>query len=146
MPVVSHYAEIEGSREKAFAYVNDYRLVPEWMFGVTRFEPITEHVVGLGSQFEADIKVGPKTLHSTVEVVEWVENELIVLDAIKGFTAGTTWRFLETTPESFRVDVHFSYELPGGIAGRALGTLVEPVVGTAIRHVESRLTNYVRNA
>ncbi|AQA25829.1 hypothetical protein BTZ20_1368 [Rhodococcus sp. MTM3W5.2] len=31
-----------------FAYVDDYRNVPAWMFGVTRFEPVGEQTQGLG--------------------------------------------------------------------------------------------------
>lgn len=41
--------------------------------------------------------------------------------------------------DATRLDVDFGYRLPGGIAGRTLGMLIEPIVGTAIRQTEHAL-------
>lgn len=49
------------------------------------------------------------------------------------------WQFDSTGPESgvLTVDVH--YQLPGGLAGRALGAAIEPFVAIAVRHTDAKL-------
>ena len=82
MPGVSHTATIDVPRQTVFEYVNTYANVPHYMFGITRFDPVTEHTSGLGATFAAEMNVGPKTLKSTVETQEWVEGELIRLVSV----------------------------------------------------------------
>jgi uncharacterized membrane protein len=84
------------------------------------------------------MNVGPKALKATLEVTEFVENEMFRLESVKGFSAGTVWRF-EDTGTGTDVKVELSYDLPGGIAGRALGAIIEPVVGQAVRQTDSAL-------
>ena len=49
MPGVSHTATIDVPRQTVFEYVNTYANVPHYMFGITRFDPVTEHTSGLGA-------------------------------------------------------------------------------------------------
>ncbi len=142
MATIRHRSVVGAAPDLVFEYVNDYQRVPDFMFGITRFDPTGEQTVGLGSTFAAHMTVGPKTLKATVETTEWVENELIRLVAVDGFTAATIWRFAEAEGGT-EVDVEFEYRLPGGLAGRALGTLLEPFIGQAIRHTESNLAQQV---
>ena len=138
MPQVSHTSVIDVGREQVFAYINDHANVPKFMFGITTFDALTEQTEGKGSRFVVAMNVGPKTLKSTVETVDWVENELIDLKSIEGFVANTTWRFADADGGT-KVDVLFSYELPGGLAGRALGVILEPFIGQAVKQTESNL-------
>lgn len=123
----------------AFDYIDDHRTVPEWMFGVTRFDPVGEQIRGLGAVFDATMRIGPKALESRVEIVEWEHERVIVLSSVAGFRTSSSWRFTALDRELSRLDVDFGYELPGGIAGRALGKLIEPVVGTAVRQTDLAL-------
>lgn len=138
MGVVRHSSEVKATRERAFAYVNDHRHVPDWMFGVKKFEPVSETTYGLGATFDVVMNVGPKALKATLEVTEFVENEIVRLESINGFSAATVWRF-EDSGAGTAVEAELSYDLPGGIAGRALGAIIEPVVGQAVRHTDSAL-------
>lgn len=138
MGTVRHSSEVSASRQRAFAYVNDHEHVPEWMFGVKKFEPVSDVTYGLGSKFNIVINVGPKSISATVEVTEFVEDEVIRLETIKGLTAATVWRF-EDTDKGTAVSAEVTYQLPGGIAGRALGAVIEPAVGQIIRHTDSAL-------
>ncbi|WP_347955918.1 SRPBCC family protein [Gordonia aichiensis] len=139
MPGVRQTVSTVTSRERVFAYVDDYRNVPGWMFGVTEFMPTTEQTSGLGATYAACMKIGPKALKSTLQVTEWVENEVVVLSSIAGFDVETGWRFADGPDGATVVDVNFDYRLPGGLAGRALGAIIEPVVGQAVRQTESAL-------
>ena len=146
MPGVRQTLTTEALRHAVFAYVEDYRSVPDWMFGVTHFRPVTDHVSGLGATYDACMKIGPKSLKSTLRVTEWVENEIVVLRSIAGFDVETGWRFTDGEGGLTVVDVNFDYRLPGGLAGRALGSLIEPVVGQAVKHTESALRAAVEGA
>src|SRR5262249_26331388 len=64
-----------------FAYVDDYRNVPGWMFGVTRFEPVGNQNQGLGATFDTTMQLGPKALHSRVRITEWEQDRLIRLES-----------------------------------------------------------------
>ncbi|QTI68411.1 SRPBCC family protein [Gordonia sp. L191] len=139
MSVVRHSSTIEVARDRVFAYINDYENVPEYMFGIHKFTPRTDQTSGKGSVFDVAIKAGPKTLKSTIETIEWVENELIVLKAIEGFQANTTWRFADLADGGTTVDAEFEYILPGGLAGKALGAIMDPFAAQAIKHTDAKL-------
>lgn len=138
MPDIHHKSVVEAPREQVFAYVNGYENVPNYMFGITKFDPITELTSGKGATFAVSMAVGPKTLKSTVKTTDWVENELIELKAVEGFAANTTWRFADVEGGT-EVDVEFDYTLPGGLAGRALGAIIGPFMAQAIRQTELNL-------
>ncbi|MEP9394026.1 SRPBCC family protein [Gordonia sp. VNK1] len=138
MGVVRHSSQISVPRAAVFEYINDYTNVPEYMFGVHKFAPQTEVTSGVGSVFDVELKAGPKTLKSVVETIEWVEHEFIVLKAIDGFQANTTWKFRDTDGGT-EVHAEFEYLLPGGLAGRALGAIMEPFAAQAVRHTEKKL-------
>lgn len=139
MPVIEHAAVAHTTRERAFAYVDDYRTVPQWMFGIRSFEPVGDITRGLGATYAAEMQIGPKTLRSMLRVTEWIENETLTLSSVEGFSTTSTWSFADTDDGGTRLDVEFAYTFPGGLAGRALGALVEPVVGQAIRYTETTL-------
>lgn len=134
-----HSATAEIPADRAFTYVDDHRTVPDWMFGVTRFQPVGEQVSGLGALFDASMRLGPRSLESRVRVVEWEYGRSIVLESVAGIRSASSWTFAEIGGGKSRLDVDFAYQLPGGLAGRALGKLIEPIVGTAIRETERAL-------
>jgi len=136
---VRHSAVAAVAVDVAFDYIDDHRTVPEWMFGVTRFDPIGDRTHGLGAVYDVTMRIGPKDLESRVEIVEWERDRSIVLSSVSGFRTSSSWRFTTVDDEQTRLDVDFAYGLPGGLAGLALGKLVEPVVGTAVRQTEQAL-------
>lgn len=142
MKVITHRGDVDAPRASVFAYVADYRTIPGWFFALRRFEPLTEQTEGVGATFAAELTIGPKTLKSTVQVTEWVENERIRLQSIDGLTTDSTWVF-SGDGERSELEVRFGYALPGGLAGRALAAVIEPVVGQAVRHTESTLREQV---
>ncbi|GAA3957056.1 SRPBCC family protein [Gordonia caeni] len=140
MGEVRHEAVVNAPRERVFEYINDYQNVPEYMFGVHKFTPTTDVTSGLGSIFETVIKIGPKDLKSTVECVEWTENEVIRLESTSGFGANTSWGFADgDEPGTTKLSVQFNYVLPGGLTGKVLGGVMGPFVDQAVKHTESKV-------
>ncbi|MFD4183308.1 SRPBCC family protein [Rhodococcus sp. NPDC058514] len=126
-----------------FAYVDDYTNVPAWMFGVTKFKPVGEQTQGLGATYDATMQLGPKSLNSRVTITEWEQDRLITLASVDGISNTSTWRFAPTADDSTEMTVDFEYSLPGGLAGKVLAKIVEPLVGTAIKYTESTLRRQV---
>jgi uncharacterized membrane protein len=136
---IHHEGTCAAPVEVAFAYLDDYRNASDWMFGLARFEPVGDKERGVGAVFDGTFQVKPVKLSSTIEVTEWRENEIIAFESIKGFRNWSTWRFFADGPEATRIVVSFSYELPGGVAGRALGKVLEPIVALTVRHSDEAL-------
>ena len=127
----------------AFAYVDDYRHTTDWMFGLADFEPTGDVVHGLGAEFAGTFAVKPVKLHSTIKVTEWVQDSVIAFESVKGFRNWSTWRFSAEGPERTKVSVVFSYELPGGLAGKAMGRVLEPIVTLSLRHSDEALRKQI---
>lgn len=145
MAQIRHHAIAEGTKAEAFAIIDDYRTVPEWMFGLTEFRPLTELDRGLGATYASVMKIGPKSLKSTLEVIEHVPDEVICLKSTDGVDVTTRWAFSDGAEAgTVRVDVEFDYSLGGGLAGRALSAVVEPVVGQAVKQTERELTRRIQ--
>ena len=136
---IHHEGHCEAPLEVAFAYLDDYRNATTWMFGLEKFEPAGDKDHGLGARFDGTFHVKPVKLHSTIEVTEWEQDKVIAFESIKGFRNWSTWNFIGTGPASTTVQVKFSYELPGGLAGRALGRALEPIVAVSVRHSDQAL-------
>jgi uncharacterized membrane protein len=142
MTTVHEYAESNVPVEFAFAYVDDYRNVPDWMYGLKKYEPAGEKDRGLGAVFEGTAKLGA-TLHTTVEVTEWVENELATIKSVKGFEVQISSRYKSLGPERSGVDVEIYYHFGGGLAGKALEKVCEPVFKIAIIHAKKAIIREV---
>lgn len=136
---VSHKAIGNAPVEFAFGYVDDYRNVPKWMFGVSEFTPVGEQDQGLGAKFDTAIKLGPTTLHVRIDITEWEQDRLIALRTIKGIKATSSWRFAPHGDNQTEINAAIDYQLPGGFAGRALGKVIDAFVAPAVRHVDKHL-------
>lgn len=136
---IHHVGICEAPLHAAFAYLDDYRTATSWMFGLARFEPVGGLDHGLGAVFDGTFSVKPVKLSSRVEVTAWEQDEVIAFTSIKGFPNRSTWRFTAEGEARTKIDVIFTYELPGGLAGRALGKALEPIVGISVRHSDEAL-------
>lgn len=142
---IYHEGTCAAPVDVAFAYLDDYRNATEWMFGLAKFEPVGELDHGLGAVFDGTFQVKPVKLRSTIKVTEWEPEKLIAFESIKGFRNWSTWRFVADGPEQTTIKVKFSYELPGGLAGRALGKALEPIVALSVRHSDEALRRQIES-
>jgi uncharacterized membrane protein len=140
---IHHEGSANAPLHVAFAYIDDYRTTPEWMFGISQFEPVGELDHGKGAVFQGTFQVKPVKLHSTVECTDWEQDRLIAFNSIKGFRNWSTWRFERISDNQTKVIVDFTYELPGGLAGKALGKALEPIVALTVRHSDAALRRNV---
>ncbi len=137
--------EFDAPVEEAFAYTADYRNVPSWLYGIQQFEPVGAKDYGLGAVFDGAMNVG-MTLRSRIEIDDFAENALISFDTIKGFQIKSAWHFAAIGEQSSKVRAEIAYELPGGIAGKGVGKVIEPFVKIAIRHSSADLKKCIEAA
>jgi uncharacterized membrane protein len=98
-----------------------------------------------GAKFQVAMKAGPMTLSSVVDITTWTENRAIGWTSLEGFKQKGRWSFTEDgagTEATFDMD----YELPGGIAGRMLSRVAEPIVRGNIEQSVRALKRQVESA
>jgi uncharacterized membrane protein len=136
---IHHEGSCAAPVDVAFGYLDDYRNATTWMFGLHDFEPVGGQDQGLGAVFAGTFQVTPVKLRSTIKVTQWEQNKLIAFESIKGFRNWSVWEFHADAPDRTTIRVKFSYELPGGLAGRAMGKALEPIVALSVRHSDEAL-------
>lgn len=146
MPIhITQETQLDAPVDKVFEYVANYRNAGEWLSGISSFTPVGELDYGLHSVFDAALGLGVTTLHSTIKVIDFDEGRMMELDSIKGFKNTSKWTF---TPDGDGTHVlaEVTYELPGGIAGRALGRVIEPLIMLVVRNSAEHLHKRFRAA
>ena len=138
MSVVEHSVEIDAPITVVFAYVDDFTVTQDWMYGLHKMELVSEHSRGVGATYDGVMKLGV-SLTSRIQCTGWEQDRLIELSSIKGIKNTQRWTFTELGEGRTRVDAWISYTLPGGPAGRAMAAAVKPFIGIAIRHTSETL-------
>jgi len=145
MPIqVTRETVLDASIEEAFAYVANYRNIGEWLSGISSFTPLGDLDYGLDAVFDAALSLGITTLHSTVKVIDFAEGTMMELDSVKGFKNTSKWSFSALDDTHTRVVAELRYELPGGIAGRAMGKAIEPLIALVVKHSAENLAKKFR--
>jgi uncharacterized membrane protein len=130
---------VDAPLDVAFDYVADYKTIPEWMFGVRKFDPVDPAKdYGLGSVFDVSLSLGVP-INTRIETVEFEDNRVIGMDSVKGFKAKSRWYFSADGPNRTKVSAIVSYELPFGPAGRGMGKIMQPFVKQAVNHISQHL-------
>jgi ribosome-associated toxin RatA of RatAB toxin-antitoxin module len=146
MPHVHHEGAVGAPLSVLFAYVDDASHTVDWLFGLSKFDPNTEQLSGLGATYDGTFSVKPIKLHSSVRITEWEQDKVIALESYKGFQIASQWHFSSTGPTTSKVEVDFHYALPGGLAGKAMARAFEPIVALSIRHSDDSLRKNVAAA
>jgi uncharacterized membrane protein len=140
--VVEQSVEIDAPVSTVFAYVDDFTRTRDWMYGLTKIEPVGEQRHGVGAQYDGVMKVGVP-LKARIECTAWEQDRLIELTSVKGIETTQRWTFTPLGDDRTRVEAWISYKLPGGPAGKAIASAVKPVVGVAIKHSSESLVRNV---
>jgi uncharacterized membrane protein len=140
---IAHVTKCEAPVSISFAYVADHRNVPKWAWGVTHFDPIGEQNRDVGATFDVAVNLGPKTIYLRSVITDWVEDKQISLKSIQGVEGTMHWRFDSIDDATTAISLDVDYALPPGVAGKMLGKIIDPLVGTALRHVEKHLCSEI---
>ena len=123
--------EIDAPVEAVFAYVDDYRNTTKYMKDLLRWDPVGDKNHGKGAKFELAKKAGPKTLTGVVEITSWVENKTIAWISREGLYQKGSWSFSHKAGVT-TATYDMEYDFGGGIAGKVLAKVAEPIVRSDI--------------
>ncbi|MER6393834.1 SRPBCC family protein [Streptomyces sp. NPDC059382] len=143
MTEVRFVATCNAPLDVTFAYLDDYRNVTEYWHGMTSYKPVGALDHGPGSIYEAISRMGPSTLKSTIETVEWEKDVRIAYTSVSGMDSNTTFDFAAVDATHSTVEFRIEFRLPGGIAGRAIEKTLEPFVATAARNTAANISKRV---
>jgi uncharacterized membrane protein len=140
--IVEHSVEIGAPVAEVFAYVDDYTVTKDWMYGLHKMELVSEHASGVGATYDGVMKLGV-SLTSRIRCTGWERHRLIEISSISGIKNTQRWIFTDLGNGRTRVDARISYTLPGGPAGRAMAAAVKPFIGVAVKHSSEALVRNV---
>ena len=126
----------------AFEYVDDYRNVPQWLFGIHEFTPVGPRDRGLDAVFDVSVHLGVH-VKTRIKVTDYVEQRVIEFDSIKGFKVRSRWTFEAVDENTTMVTAEVTFNLPFGPAGKAMGKVMEPMVTKAVQHSSHELVRRV---
>jgi len=117
MQRIAHFILIDAPIERVFAFVADYRSVPQMQAQFKSVRLLSAQEQGLGAQMEAlgSFRGLPLTVQMTI--VGFDAPHLLVSDSTGGVRSHTTWRFDEQggaspdTPPRTRAAVIIEYEI-----------------------------------
>ncbi|MFC6011665.1 SRPBCC family protein [Nocardia lasii] len=138
--------ECAAPAEQAFAFINDYRNLPKFWYGIESFTPVTAQTDGVGAKFDGKMKLGPASLTSRVEVVGWEEGRLIATKSIKGIEIVSTFRFIPKGDTACAVEADIDFSVGGGLAGKVLAKTIEPFVKIAVQHTTDSLIKEIEKS
>ncbi|MEO8899557.1 MAG: SRPBCC family protein [Candidatus Dormibacter sp.] len=132
-----------------FAYVDEHSNTTKYMKDLTKWKPVGANSHGKGAKFAVAMKAGPMTLSSVVDITTWTQNSAIGWTSVEGFKQKGKWTFTargEGTVATFDME----YELPGGIAGRMVSRVAEPIVRgnieQSVRNLRTQVEKGARKA
>lgn len=128
-----------------FAYVDDHRNTIKYMKDLTKWAPVGSKTHGKGAKFQVAMKAGPMTLSSVVDITTWTENQAIGWTSLEGFKQTGRWSFRKDGDGS-EATFDMDYELPGGIAGRMVSKVAEPIVRGNIEQSVRQLRSQVERS
>lgn len=140
--IVENTVHIDAPVEVVFAYVDDYSLTTEWIYGLHHMEPIGEQTRGVGATFDGIMKLGV-SLTSRIQCTGWEQDRMIEMTSISGIKNTQRWTFTDMGGDRTRVDAWIKYAFPGGPAGRAMAAAVKPLIGVAMKHTSEALVRNV---
>jgi uncharacterized membrane protein len=139
---VSATETIEASPAAIFDCVADYAVAPLFIEGLQRLTPVSSSTAGEGARFDAVMRVGPRTIRTTIEITAYEEGRLVTWASANGHSQLLTF---ELTPQAkaTKVVLEISYEAPGGLAGVLSAPVVEETVRIRARSSLRRLREHV---
>lgn len=144
MAEVSFSTECDAPTDVTFGYVADHRNVTEYWHGMTSYEPVGDRDAGLGAVFDAVSKLGPSNLRSRIEIVEFEPGSRLVFRSVSGTKSTTEYDFVSVGDGRCRLDFRIEFDLPGGIAGRAIEKSLAPFVSMAAKKTAESIATGAR--
>jgi ribosome-associated toxin RatA of RatAB toxin-antitoxin module len=120
--------QIERKPEEVFELVDDPGRYPEFFVGITRWEPRSKKLRGVGARYRVLMKVGSIEAGGIVRVTERLEPEVIEWVAESGIRQEGRWG-ISPSDDGATLTLDIAYDLSGGPVGSLVERLTGRIVG-----------------
>lgn len=129
--------QVAAPMEVVWSIVSDPERVLDFMYGVTRWEVVSEEPRGEGARYRMLFRIGSAEIGGLIEVVEWSEPSEFAWTSVTGVDQRGRWRLRPAKGGRTRVEFRLAY----GVAGSGVwGWVAERVAGPIVRgHVRRSL-------
>lgn len=129
--------QVAAPMEVVWSIVSDPDRVLDFMYGVTRWEVVSEEPRGEGARYRMLFRIGSAEIGGLIEVVEWSEPSEFAWTSVTGVDQRGRWRLRPAKGGRTRVEFRLAY----GVAGSGVwGWVAERVAGPIVRgHVRRSL-------
>jgi carbon monoxide dehydrogenase subunit G len=115
---------IDATPEQVFDFIDDWRNAMRYMKRMTRWDLVDpEGGTGVGAVFRVDVAAGPRKLGGRFQVTAHDRPHRIAFRSMEDVRVEGSWT-LQPEGNGTRLVLNASYDLPGGIAGRLVGTFL----------------------
>ncbi|SLH75871.1 Uncharacterised protein [Mycobacteroides abscessus subsp. abscessus] len=74
---IKYASDVGAPVEVAFTYTDNHLFVPDWMFGVSAFEPTGETEQGLGARYATTVRLAVWQTRLSCEITEYRRNAVL---------------------------------------------------------------------
>lgn len=144
MERVKYASDIVVPVEFAFSYLEDYRNVPTWAYGITSFEPLGAPR-GLGAAYQAAVKLGPKRFSFECEITGCRPDALLSYTLRSGPVRTFTLRIDPLGRGISVLTIEVEYMMPRGFR-RPLRSPAAALANAGIRRTEMQLRRAIEGS
>ncbi len=124
MPQTRSQIRIDAPPEVVFDFIDDWRNAMRYLKRMTRWDLADpEGGTGVGAIFNVGLAAGPGKLGGRFQVTEHERPSRIGFRSMQDVRVEGSWT-LSPDGDGTRVVLDSSYDLPGGIAGRIVGSFI----------------------
>ena len=138
---VSKSIDIMESAVKIWPYFVEPERILQWYSTFKKFEYCSDQRSGLGTRIYVEEQAAGPLMKIYFEIVEWIENEKLVLRMVSGSGVKAyqqSW-LLEPTPSGTRFTFKEEVELPFGIIGKLVGSIGQRMSEATVNKMQLKL-------
>lgn len=125
MPEIRAQTHIDATPEQVFDFIDEWRNAMRYMKRMTRWELADpDGGTGVGAIFNVDVQAGPTKLGGRFQVTGHDRPHRIAFRSMEDVRVEGHWD-IRPEGDGTRLALNASYDLPGGIAGRLVGSFLK---------------------
>lgn len=141
MPEIRAQTRIDAMPEAVFDFIDNWRNAMRYLKRMTRWELVDpQGGTGVGAIFRVDVQAGPTKLGGRFQVTEHDRPKRIAFRSMEDIRVEGSWT-LTPDGDGTRVALDSTYDVPGGFAGRLVGSFLR---GNAQRDLDASLRELKR--
>jgi uncharacterized protein YndB with AHSA1/START domain len=137
--------EVNVPANSVWPYFVEPERILQWCLTFKRFEYTSDLRSGVGTPIYIEEQSGGQYMKMNFEITDWIENEKVTLKMISGASLKSyeqSWS-LEATPTGSMVTFIEDIELPYGIIGKLLSSIMEGMSASTVDKMLAKLKSSV---